>query len=72
MLRCRRETERDSRELEETLLLVESQVLAARSEVEQQQMVTRDHHQQERDKIHAQLQEEAHRRQVQLNPAFFC
>ena len=39
----------------------------ARSEVEQQQRVSRDERQQERDSIHAQLQEETHRRQVRLN-----
>jgi hypothetical protein len=55
------------RELEGKLRLIESQVPVARSEVEEQQRVTRDHGREERDSIHAQLQEEAHRRQVRLN-----
>ena len=61
-----RETEMRSRELEGQLRLLADHVTVARSEVEQQQRVTRDQRQQERDRIHAQLQEETHRREVRF------
>ena len=62
-----RETEIRGRELEGQLQLCESRVPAARSELEEQQRTARDRRQQERDRVHAQLQEEAHRRQVSLD-----
>jgi TolA-binding protein len=64
-----REAEVQGRRLEEQLRRIEGQVPAARSKLEQQQRTTRDQQQEERDRIHAQLQEEAHRRQVRLHCA---